>query len=173
MEKAYNLAKEMLVTVITALILAMILQNFFIEPRIIPTGSMLPTIHLENRVLVNKIIYKFSKPQKGDIIVFSPPESTGKKEDFIKRVIAIEGDKIEIHNGQVFVNDMAIQEPYIYERPDYIFGPVYVPQNSLFVMGDNRNKSYDSHLWDSWLTLDRVKGKAIVIYWPIENFGRL
>lgn len=90
--------------------------------------------------------------------------------DFIKRVIAIEGDKIEIKNGTVYVNDKSLNEPYILEKPDYEYGPKKVPKNCLFVLGDNRNNSEDSHVWD-FLNKKYLRGKALVIYWPIRRIG--
>lgn len=161
--------KELLSIVIVAFILAMILRTFVIEGRIIPSGSMLPTIQLGDRVMVNKFIYRFKDIQRGDIIVFEPPAAINQHEDYIKRVIGLPGDVIEVKNGVLYVNNEPQDEPYVAEPPNYEFGPVKVPDNCLFVMGDNRNMSFDSHLWNCWLTIDHVKGKAFLIYWPISH----
>lgn len=172
MDKLFKkLLKEGLITIGIALILSIFLQSFIIEARIIPTGSMLPTIQLNQRILVNKLIYKLRQPQRGEIIVFSPPIETNDNKDYIKRVIGLPGDKIEIKNGILYLNDTQLDEDYINEKPGYDFGPIFVPQNSLFVLGDNRNKSFDSHAWNSWLTMDRVKGKAFFTYWPFTRLG--
>lgn len=165
--------KETISIIVIAFILAMILRTFIIEGRIIPSGSMLPTLQLQDRVMVNKFIYYFKEPQRGDIIVFAPPEVLNSKEDYIKRVIGLPGDTVEMKDGKVYVNNKALVEPYIAEPLNYTYGPVEVPADSLFVMGDNRNYSFDSHMWNAWLTKDRVKGKAFVIYWPIKEIKLL
>lgn len=168
-----NLVKETLGILVVAFILSMILKAFVIEARVIPTGSMLPTIQENDRVLVNKFIYRFYPPQRYDIIVFEPPLETGFNEDFIKRVIGLPGEKVEIKNGQVMINEQPLKEDYIQEKPNYHFGPVTVPPDSYFVMGDNRNHSFDSHLWNGWLTIDHIKGKAFYTYWPPDRMGNL
>lgn len=165
--------KETISIIVIAFILAMILRSFVIEGRIIPSGSMLPTLQLQDRVMVNKFVYYFKEPQRGDVVVFAPPEVLNAKEDYIKRVIGLPGDTVEIKNGKVYVNNKALEEPYIAEPMTYSYGPVVVPADSLFVMGDNRNYSFDSHMWNAWLTVDRVKGKAFVIYWPIKEIKLL
>ncbi len=161
--------KEFIGIVVVAFFLAMILRSFVIEGRWIPTGSMLPTIQVGDRVMVNKFIYRFKEPQRGDIVVFEPPAIINQKDDFIKRIIGLPGDKIEVKDGKVWVNDEALEEPYIAEPPNYEYGPVKVPEHALFVMGDNRNMSYDSHLWNGWLTDDHLKGQAFLIYWPLNH----
>jgi len=165
--------REFLGIVIVAFLLAMILRTFVIEGRWIPSGSMLPTIQVGDRVMVNKFIYYFKEPERGDIVVFEPPESINQKDDYIKRIIGLPGDKIEVKDGKVWVNDEPLDEPYILEPSNYEYGPVQVPENALFVMGDNRNISYDSHLWNGWLTMDHLKGKAFLIYWPISHIKLL
>lgn len=165
--------KETLSIVIIAFVLAMVLRTFVIEGRIIPTGSMLPTLQLQDRVMVNKFIYYFKEPQRGEIIVFRPPDILGSKDDYIKRVIGLPGEKVEIKDGKVFINERPLKEPYLAEEMNYQFGPVVVPEDSLLVLGDNRNKSFDSHKWNAWLTKDRIKGKAFLIYWPIKEIGLL
>lgn len=165
--------KEMLTVIVTAFILAMILRTFVVEGRIIPSGSMLPTLQIQDRVMVNKFIYYFKDPQRGDIVVFSPPEAINSDQDYIKRVIGLPGETVEIKEGKVFINDKPLIEPYLPEIMNYEFGPVVVPENSLLVLGDNRNHSFDSHLWNAWLTQDRLKGKAFMVYWPINHIDLL
>ncbi|MGI6225722.1 MAG: signal peptidase I [Peptococcales bacterium] len=171
MEKIKKIFKEVGIIIVTAFCLSLFLQSFIFEARSIPTGSMLPTIQIDQRILVNKFVYKFKEPQRGDIIVFNPPVDINDGKEYIKRVIGLPGDKIEIKNGYVFVNEEKLLEDYIYEKAEYEFGPIWVPEKSLFVLGDNRNDSYDSHAWTKWLTLDNVKGKAFFTYWPYERLG--
>ncbi|MEN6349450.1 MAG: signal peptidase I [Syntrophomonas sp.] len=162
--------KEILSIVITAFILAMVLRTFVIEGREIPSESMLPTLQIGDRVMVNKFIYYFKEPQRGDVIILDPPEVLNSDKYFIKRVIGLPGEKVEMKEGKVFINDKPLSEPYIPEALNYTFGPVEVPDDSLLVLGDNRNNSFDSHLWNAWLTRDRVKGKAFVVYWPVKHW---
>lgn len=164
---------ELCGTLLIAFVLAMFLRAWVIEGRIVPTGSMLPTIQLQDRIMVNKFIYKFEEPQKGDIVVFHPPDEINSNEDFVKRLIAVPGDKVEIKEGKLYINDEAQAEPYVIQSMDYEYGPVVVPTNSYFVMGDNRNHSYDSHAWGSWLTRDHIIGKAFITYWPLNHVQTL
>lgn len=165
--------KELLSIVIIAFVLAMILRTFVIEGRIIPTGSMLPTIQLKDRVMVNKFIYRFKEPERGDIVVFDPPEALNTDLDYIKRVIGLPGDSVEMKNGKVYINGQPLKEPYLAESLDYEYGPVEVPEGCLMVLGDNRNHSFDSHYWNAWLTRDRLKGKAFLTYWPFNHIHLL
>lgn len=168
-----ELVKETVSVVLIAFILAMLLRTFVIEGRIIPTGSMLPTLQLQDRVMVNKFIYRFKEPQRGDIVVFRPPDVINANEDYIKRVIGLPGEKVEMKNGKVYINDKLLNEPYLEEELDYEYGPVVVPENCLLVLGDNRNHNFDSHMWNAWLTKDRLKGKAFMVYWPINHLHLL
>lgn len=174
MEKFGKLLKETVTTIVLAFILALVIRAYVVEARVIPSGSMLPTIEEGDRVLVNKVIYHIRQPERGEIIVFEAPVNMGvSQDDFIKRVIGLPGDTVEIKNGVVYVNGTALSEEYTAEPPDYNFGPVTIPENALFVMGDNRNSSYDSHLWNEWLRLDKVKGEAFIRYWPPDRLGKL
>lgn len=165
--------KEVISTIVIAFILAMILRTFVVEGRIIPSGSMMPTLQLQDRVMVNKFIYRFKEPQRGDIVVFDPPEALHSKDDYIKRIIGLPGETIEMKDGNVYIDGRALNEPYLLEPVNYEFGPVTVPEDSLLVLGDNRNISFDSHMWNAWLTQDRLKGKAFMIYWPVNHITLL
>lgn len=165
--------KEMVSIIIIAFILAMILRTFVIEGRFIPSISMLPTLQVKDRVMVNKFIYHFKEPQRGDVVVFNPPAELNSEQAFIKRVIALPGDKVKMRNNKVYINDKPLKEPYLSEPLNYDYGPVTVPEDSLLVLGDNRNHSFDSHLWNSWLKRERIIGKAFVIYWPIKDMQLL
>lgn len=165
--------KELVSIVVIAFVLAMLIRTFIVEARVIPTGSMIPTIVEKDRVMVCKFVYYFKEPVRGDIVVFRPPDSINAQNDYIKRVIGLPGDKIEMKEQRVYVNDRALKEPYIAEPLNYTWGPVKVPEGKLLVLGDNRNNSFDSHLWNAWLSRDRIKGKAFVTYWPFNHMKLL
>jgi signal peptidase I len=162
-------------------------QNFRVEG-----SSMEPGLHNGQYLLVNKAIYfkinlktlskyipfihagdhpqrfLFRAPRRGDIIVFRFPEDPSR--DFIKRVIAIPGDTVEIDSGLVYVNGTALDEPYISARPDYNYSKQVVPEGGYFVLGDNRNNSYDSHVWN-FVPEENIIGQAMVSYWPLRDLG--
>lgn len=162
---------ELVEIVLVAFALSWFLRTFVVEARIVPTGSMLPTIQLQDRVIVDKFYFKyFDQIHRQDIIVFRPPPSAHATDDFIKRVIGLPGDKIEIRNGKTYVNGQVLYEPYILAPAKQNFGPVVVPKDSLFVMGDNRNNSDDSRIW-GFLPISNVTGRAIWRYWPLNRFG--
>jgi signal peptidase I len=129
--------------------------------------SMQPTLFEKDFVLVNKLAYRFDTPQRGDVIVFDPP-LPNETEPYIKRVIGLPGDVIEIKNRQVFVNGEQLTETYIMAEPNYI-GTWTVPEDQLFVLGDNRNNSSDSHQW-GMVPLKSVIGKAEFIYFPLAHW---
>ena len=168
-----NLLKETLSVVVIAFVLAMVLRAFVIEGRIIPSGSMLPTVQLQDRVMMNRFIYRFKEPVRGDVVMFQPPDVLHSPTPFLKRVIGLPGETVEMKNGKVYINGQALVEPYLAEPLKYQYGPVVVPNDSLLVLGDNRNNSFDSHEWNVWLTRDRLMGKAFATYWPIKNIKLL
>ncbi|MEN2994560.1 MAG: signal peptidase I [Thermodesulfovibrio sp.] len=171
-----------------AILIALFIRAYIVQAFKIPSGSMIPTLLIGDHLLVNKFIYgvnlpfsdkKFlilETPKRGDIVVFRYPEDPNR--DFIKRVIGVEGDIIEIRNKRVFVNGVALEEPYVKYTDSYIhpreldprdnFGPVKVPPNKIFVMGDNRDQSYDSRFW-GFVDLKDVIGKALIIYWSWDS----
>ncbi len=162
------------------IIIALIIRWQVIEPRWIPSGSMLPTLQIQDKILVEKLTPKITSLSnlsklKNKIIVFNVPEQlieAGYESDIalIKRVIGVPGDKIEVKEGNLYLNDVA-QNNYISDRNiNYSTGPYIVPENSLWVMGDNRNNSMDSHIW-GFLPYEKVIGKAIFRYWPLNNIG--
>ena len=131
--------------------------------------SMLPTLQNGEFVLVNKLAYRIGTPSRGDIIVFRSTTTTDL--DLIKRIMGTAGDKISIHNGQVLINGQRLNELYINAIPNYS-GDWQVPDGYLFVLGDNRNDSSDSHLW-GFLPQKNVIGKALVIYWPPPEWAMI
>jgi signal peptidase I len=135
----------------------------YITARIRVDGSsMEPTLHTGQLILVNRLAYKLGEPTHGDIIVFYFPRDPG--QEYIKRLIGLPGDHIRIQDGQVMVNDVPLNEPYIADAPFYN-GEWRVPQGQYFVLGDNRNNSSDSHQW-GMVPVEFVIGKALVVYWP-------
>ena len=160
---------EFIETVLFSILLFLVI-NIVTSRIMIESISMQPTLFERDRVLVNRLAYKFGQPERGDIIIFMPPiDEAG--EPYIKRVIGLSGDNIHILNGQVIVNGYPLQENYIQAPPAYV-GSWKVAEGQLFVLGDNRNNSSDSHSWGT-VPLDNVLGKAELIYWPIGHLGML
>lgn len=144
--------------------LALFLGINAISARIrIESVSMQPTLYAGNFVIVNKIAYWLQPPRRGDIIVFKYPPDPN-REPYIKRVIGLPGEQVRVSDGTVFINDLPLSEPYISAPPRYE-GVWEVPPGTLFVLGDNRNSSSDSHTW-GMVPLENVIGKAVVVYWP-------
>ncbi|AGY56475.1 signal peptidase I [Gloeobacter kilaueensis] len=157
-------------TVALAVLLALFIRSFVAEARYIPSGSMLPTLQVDDRLIVEKLSYEFQRPDRGQVIVFMPPRSTHIEQAFIKRVIGLPGDTIAVHNGRVIVNGQPLSESYIAAPPSYEMPARRVPPGEYFVMGDNRNNSYDSHLW-GFLPRENVIGRALFRFWPPERIG--
>lgn len=152
---------ELLETLLLALILYFAIDAVFARVRV-ENISMQPTLYQGDVLVVNKLAYKFGKFQTGDIVVFHNPNN--EVEDYIKRVIGAPGDTVSVHNGQVSVNGVVLSERYIAAAPNYE-GDWVVSADSIFVLGDNRNQSSDSHEW-GFVPVRDVVGKALVIYWP-------
>ncbi len=183
-----NIIREYIESIVIAVVMAMIIKAFFIQAFKIPSGSMIPTLKIGDHILVNKFIYgtkipftdriiiPFKTPNRGDIIVFKYPDDESK--DFIKRVIGLPGDTLEIKEKRVFINGKMLDESYpehgdpvIYPygiQPRDNFGPIVVPEGSYFCMGDNRDFSLDSRYW-GFVKLNKIKGKAFIIYWSWDG----
>ncbi len=184
--------RENLEAILVAIVIALFIRTFVVQAFKIPSGSMKQTLQIGDHILVNKFIYGIKipywrktivpvkDPQKGDVIVFKFPEDPEK--DFIKRVVGVGGDVIESRNKKLYVNHKPVNHDFGVHTDSYIypknvrkrdnFGPITVPENSLFVMGDNRDESYDSRFW-GFVDLKAVSGKAFIIYWSWdkENIG--
>lgn len=174
--KKKSALREWAEAIAIAVVLALVIRAFIVQAFKIPSGSMLPTFQIGDHILVNKFIYRFTAPDRGDVIVFKFPQDEGR--DFIKRVIGLPGEAIEIRGKQVFINGKPLEEPYAIHLDAQIIGnphsprdhfeTVKVPEGQLFVMGDNRDHSMDSRFW-GFLDLKKVKGKAFVIYWSWDR----
>ena len=180
-----SVLREYLEAGIIAVLLALFIRAFVIQAYKIPSGSMVPTLLVGDHILVNKFIYgikapfinktiiPISKPKRGDIIVFIYP--VDRKKDYIKRVIGLPGEQIEIRNKKIFINGELLDHPFgVYGsglRKNNNSGPIIVPDNGLFVMGDNRDHSYDSRYWGC-VPLELLKGKAMIIYWSWPHWRR-
>lgn len=160
--------KEWIRTLVIAAILTLGVHTYVAEARWIPSESMLPTLHVGDYLLVEKLSIKTSGIQHGDIIVFNAPPASERKDVLIKRVIGLPGDNIAIKQGTVYINGAPLNEPYILEKAEHDFKPFTVPENSVFVMGDNRNNSYDSRFYGT-VPVSNVIGKAIVRYYPFDK----
>jgi signal peptidase I len=185
--------RETIEAIVVAFAIALVIRTFVIQAFKIPSGSMIPTLQIGDHLLVNKFllgtpvdvpftnIHLFRmpglrRPQRGDIIVFKYPEDPTR--DFIKRVIGVEGDRIESKDKTLFVNGRKLVEPFVQHVDSNIkpadmdrrdnFGPVSVPKDSVFAMGDNRDQSYDSRFW-GFVDLSKIKGKAVIIYWSWDS----
>ena len=161
-------------TVFLSLFVAIFVKVLLFEPRFIPSLSMFPTFDIGDQLLVDKVSH-FNRPySRKDVIVFEPSENyidmTGNTDALIKRVVAVAGDTVEVKNCILFVNGVAQTEPYINEVPDYILSLQIVPPGMLMMLGDNRNHSFDSHIW-GFLPEKNVIGRAVVKYWPLERVG--
>lgn len=157
---------DVLETILLAAILFLTINALSARVRVEGT-SMVPTLQNEEFVLVNRLAYQMGAHQRGDIIVFHHP-SGQKQEDLIKRVIGLPGDRVRAEGGNIFVNEVQLKEDYIEAAPAYT-GEWVVPDGQLFVLGDNRNNSSDSHQW-GFVQYDDIVGKAVVIYWPLNEF---
>ncbi|KAA8493681.1 Chloroplast processing peptidase [Porphyridium purpureum] len=156
-------------------LVALMFRQFVAEPRYIPSLSMFPTFEVGDQLAVEKVSRLVRPLQRGDIVVFEPPtaltDNGYKKSDaFIKRIVAVAGDFVQVHDGTLFINGQAQDESYINEHPRYEWGPTAVPEGQVMVLGDNRNNSFDSHLW-GFLPIKNVIGRAVLTYWPLDRFG--
>jgi len=170
-EKLLGWLKETLETLVIAFVLAFLIRTFVVQGFWIPSGSMEPNLHIGDRLLAYKFFYGLDNVDRGDVIVFRYPLNP--KKDFIKRVIGLPGDVVSIENKRIYVNGKLLHEPYVIHRDTRIrgyprdeYGPLTVPPDSLFVMGDNRDSSADSRYW-GFVPEKNLVGEAFLIYWPL------
>ena len=173
-EESVSTARELfqwVAAIVAAVLIALAIDNFVIVNAQIPSGSMENTIMTGDRVIGNRFAYSFSDPQRFDIIIFRYPDDESQL--FIKRIIGLPGETVEIRDGKIYLNgsDEPLEDVQTKETMGGSFGPYTVPENSYFVMGDNRNDSKDSRYWtNTFVTKDEILGKAIFRYWPISEF---
>ncbi|MFA9444743.1 signal peptidase I [Egicoccus sp. AB-alg6-2] len=189
--------RELPVLLLIAFVLAFLLRTFVLQVFYIPSTSMAPTLQIDDRMVVEKLTYLAREPRRGEIVVFEGvnfedpalDRSTGARvvrgvgqflgvvpanaRDFVKRVIGVPGDEIVIEEGQVYVNGQALDEPYVVYPDLSDYGPVSVPEDHLFFLGDNRPNSSDSRRSLGMVPADHVVGRAVVIIWPADHAGRL
>lgn len=176
-KKLREAQRENIQILVIALVLAVSIRLLIAEPRYIPSNSMEPTLLIGDRLVIEKVTYRLHPPQSGDIIVFSPPLEFQERfgfpdKAFIKRVIGTPGDTVQVQNGSVYLNHQPLQESYIAEPPAYEMPEIQVPDGKVFVMGDNRNNSNDSHVW-GFLPQQNIIGRAIFRFFPLNHLGRL
>jgi len=179
--KRKGVVREYAEAIAIAVVLALLIRTFVVQAFKIPSGSMKPTLLVGDHILVNKFLYgvkipftdktliSLSSPKRGDVVVFKYPLDT--KKDYIKRVVGLPGDRIELSNKELVINGQAVEDPHAkYSLHGNLrnFGPVTVPDNHLFVMGDNRDESSDSRVW-GFVPISYLKGKAFLIYWSWDS----
>ncbi len=189
--------RELPVLLLVAFVLAFLLRTFVVQVFYIPSESMVPTLEVNDRMVVEKLTYLAREPRRGEVVVFEGEEGfdpsdglgTGARavravgqflgvvpvnaQDFVKRVIGLPGDTVVIEDGQVLVNGEAVDEPYVIFEDGRSHGPFEVPEDSLFVLGDNRPNSSDSRFTLGYIAMDHVVGRAVVVIWPFEHAGLL
>jgi signal peptidase I len=161
-----------------AVVIALVVKAFLVQAFYIPTGSMEPTLAVNDRVLVNKLAYRLGDPERGDIIVFDAPPSarTDDVQELIKRVIGLPGETIQSTDGRIYIDGQLLEEPYLTDEHRENLGepipPTFIPEGHYFVMGDNRPNSQDSRFFGV-ISEDAIVGRAFIRIWPIPDFGFL
>ncbi len=164
--------KDWIISILIAVVLAFFIRYFIVELYMVEGPSMRPTLVSGERLVVNKFLYRFKTPERGEVVVFRYPRDPSR--DFIKRVIGVPGDTIEIQDGQVFRNGELLDEPYILERTRGSYPAAKVPEGHIFAMGDNRNNSEDSRFKGvGFVPYELIKGKAMVVFWPLGHMKSL
>ena len=175
-KKALKFIFEYVDSARSASILALVIVTIIVQTFGIPTGSMIPTLNIGNHLMVNKFIYYFRKPERGDVMVFVYPVNP--KKDFIKRLVGLPGETIQIKDGSVFINGEELRAPqtiaerYYYNEGMYGEGLIKIPDNTYFVMGDNTKNSKDSRFW-GFVPKKNLLGKAFFVYWPLTRMRRI
>lgn len=172
--KALRETLEDIALILFVVIIVMVLQNYIIVNAKIPSGSMETTIMTGDRVFGYRLAYREEKPQRGDIVIFKYPDN--ENELFIKRIIGLPGEKVEIIDGLVYINDSEepLEEPYLNVIPVGSYGPYEVPEDHYFMLGDNRNESKDSRLWKNpYVEEKKILAKAVFRYFPFNKMGTI
>lgn len=176
-EETISPIREVLSWVLTfaaAILAALFIKEYLIINADVPTGSMENTIMPGDRLIGNRLAYLKEGPERGDIVVFRYPDN--EEELFVKRVIGLPGETVVLENGRVYIDGEELEEPYLKEEWTVATGPYTfeVPEGCYLMLGDNRNNSKDSRYWDNtYVSLDKILGKALFVYWPISDWGSL
>lgn len=176
-EPKKSIGRELLedaVLILVVLLVVFLVKRFVLINAVIPSGSMENTIMTGDQIFGSRLSYEFGDPQRGDIAIFRYPDN--EEELFIKRIIGLPGEKVEIIDGKVYINDSSepLEEDYLKETPTGSFGPYYVPEDSYFMLGDNRNDSRDSRWWNNtYVKRDKILAKAVWRYYPLSKFGKI
>jgi signal peptidase I len=170
--RAFRWVIEIVVIVAAAFVLALLVQQFIVKPFAIPSPSMETTLMEGDRVLVNRVVYHFHPPRRGDVVVFHPPGEIS-TDPFIKRVVAVAGDTISVHDGMLYLNGVAQDEPYVNEYPiEGDYPETTIQPGYIWAMGDNRNNSGDSRVFGP-VSLKSIMGEAFAVYWPLNRIRGL
>jgi signal peptidase I len=180
-KKPTNIWVESASVIGLSLFFSLVIRTFIAEARYIPSESMLPTLEVGDRLMIEKLSYRFHDPRRGEIIVFYPPDTAVKcdplrpqevpiRDAYIKRIVGLPGDTVEVRNSRVYINGDPLDEDYINAEPDYVYGPVTVEPDSYLVLGDNRNASCDSHVWGA-VPEENIIGRAAVRFFPFNRMG--
>lgn len=173
-EKKKKEFMEDIFTLVIVFVVFFIIKQYVLINAVIPSSSMVDTIQIGDRVFGNRLAYTKEEPERGDIVIFKYPDDESQL--FIKRIIGLPGDKIVIKDGLVYLNDAEepLEENYVAEEPTGNFGPYYVPEDSYFMLGDNRNYSKDSRLWvNKYVKRDKILAKASFRYYPFDQMGKI
>lgn len=166
-QKNSSFFREITESIVIAVLLAVVIRLFILEPFYIPSGSMEPTLQEGDRIIVSKLNYHFQDPARGDVVVFKYP--LNQKRNFVKRLIATGGETVALKSSRLYIDGQAVSEDYLPAGLRFgDFGPREVPQDSYLMLGDNRNNSEDSRVW-GFLPRDLMIGKAVLIYWPLDR----
>ncbi|MDT3425739.1 signal peptidase I [Paenibacillus forsythiae] len=161
MNKFTKLVKDWVPTILVAVVLSLLIRSYVAEAMSVPTESMVPTIQAGDRLIVEKMLWATSL-KHGDIVVFHPPVP-GETKLYVKRLIGLPGDVVQIKDGALYRNGDKVDESYLTAKMDYAFGPVTVPEDHYFFLGDNRNMSFDAHSWDTpFVAKDKLIGKVVL-----------